>query len=234
MDADGIAGEIIFADGDAVTGQESPPFGAGLHAGQITDPRLAFGGARAHNRWLEEFCATDPVRRAGVALVPITHDPAQGVREIESLAGKPGIRGIMVPTMWHGFPAYGTDHYDDVWAACAEAGLVVTIALSLEVLFLVLATAAALVGAGASRGRVLATTAGLTALLLAGAVAGTLAAGALSGGALAGLLAFGVAALLYLVTEELLVEAHETEDTPLATATFFAGFLALLLLEMAL
>ena len=125
MDADGIAGEIIFADGDAVTGQESPPFGAGLHAGQITDPRLAFGGARAHNRWLEEFCATDPVRRAGVALVPITHDPAQGVREIESLAGKPGIRGIMVPTMWHGFPAYGTDHYDAVWAACAEAGLVV-------------------------------------------------------------------------------------------------------------
>ena len=120
------------------------------------------------------------------------------------------------------------------FAAGAEAGLVVTIALSLEVLFLVLATAAALVGAGASRGRVLATTAGLTALLLAGAVAGTLAAGALSGGALAGLLAFGVAALLYLVTEELLVEAHETEDTPLATATFFAGFLALLLLEMAL
>lgn len=120
------------------------------------------------------------------------------------------------------------------FAAGAEAGLVVTIALSLEVLFLVLATAAALVGAGASRGRVLATTAGLTALLLAGAVGGTLAAGALSGGALAGLLAFGVAALLYLVTEELLVEAHETEDTPLATATFFAGFLALLLLEMAL
>ena len=120
------------------------------------------------------------------------------------------------------------------FAAGAEAGLVVTIALSLEVLFLVLATAAALVGAGASRGRVLATTAGLTALLLMGAVAGTLAAGALSGGALAGLLAFGVAALLYLVTEELLVEAHETQDTPLATATFFAGFLALLLLEMAL
>ena len=30
LDADGVAGEIIFADGDAVTGQESPPFGAGL------------------------------------------------------------------------------------------------------------------------------------------------------------------------------------------------------------
>ncbi|MEC9202565.1 MAG: amidohydrolase, partial [Actinomycetota bacterium] len=70
LDADGVAGEVIFADGDAVTGQESPPFGAGLAAGQITDSRQAFGGARAHNRWLEEFCATNPVRRAGVALVP--------------------------------------------------------------------------------------------------------------------------------------------------------------------
>ena len=72
LDADGISGEVIFADGDAVTGQESPPFGAGLAAGQITDPKKAFGGARAHNRWLEEFCATNPARRAGVALVPIT------------------------------------------------------------------------------------------------------------------------------------------------------------------
>ena len=69
LDADGVAGEIIFADGDAVTGQASPPFGSGLAAGPITDARQAFGGARAHNRWLEEFCATDPVRRAGVALI---------------------------------------------------------------------------------------------------------------------------------------------------------------------
>ena len=37
LDADGIAGEVIFADGDSVTGQESPPFGAGLAAGQISD-----------------------------------------------------------------------------------------------------------------------------------------------------------------------------------------------------
>lgn len=125
LDADGVAGEIIFADGDAVTGQESPPFGAGLAAGQITDPRLAFGGARAHNRWLEEFCATNPVRRAGVALIPVTHDVDEAVKEVESLAGRPGIKGVMIPTMWHGFPAYGTDHYDRFWAACAEAGLVV-------------------------------------------------------------------------------------------------------------
>ena len=120
------------------------------------------------------------------------------------------------------------------FAAGTEAGILLTVALSLEVLFLSLATAAALLRAEASRTRVLATSAGLAALLIAGASVGGLAAGALTGGLLAAVLAFGVAALLYLVTEELLVEAHETEDTPLATATFFAGFLALLLLEMAL
>lgn len=125
LDADGIAGEVIFADGDSVTGQESPPFGAGLAAGQITDPELAFAGARAHNRWLTEFCATNPARRAGVALVPIIHDVDESVREIEALAGTPGIRGVMIPTMWHDKPSYGHPQYEPIWAACAEAGLVV-------------------------------------------------------------------------------------------------------------
>ena len=41
------------------------------------------------------------------------------------------------------------------------------------------------------------------------------------------MLSFGAAALLFLVTEELLIEAHEVEQTPFITAAFFAGFLAL-------
>ncbi len=31
----------------------------------------------------------------------------------------------MIPTMWHEHPSYGHSSYDPVWAACAEAGLVV-------------------------------------------------------------------------------------------------------------
>ena len=42
----------------------------------------------------------------------------------------------------------------------------------------------------------------------------------------------GCATLLYLVTEELLVEAHETKDTAFATSMFFVGFLLFLLLGM--
>jgi len=39
------------------------------------------------------------------------------------------------------------------------------------------------------------------------------------------ILAFGVAALLYLVTDELLIEAHEIEEKPSSTLWLFAGFL---------
>ena len=38
-------------------------------------------------------------------------------------------------------------------------------------------------------------------------------------------LAFSAAALLYLVTEELLMEAHEVEEKPFFTLVLFAGFL---------
>ena len=36
--------EVMFADADAITGMASPPFGAGLSAGAIADPELAFAG----------------------------------------------------------------------------------------------------------------------------------------------------------------------------------------------
>jgi ZIP family zinc transporter len=54
----------------------------------------------------------------------------------------------------------------------------------------------------------------------------------LSGHAQTGVLAFGSAALLFLVTEELLTEAHEVPESPWLTATLFLGFLLLLLLEL--
>jgi len=121
LDADGVAAEVIFADADAITGMESPPFGAGLSAGTIEDPELAFAGARAHNRFLVDLCATSPDRRAGIGLVPICHDITRAVSEIEWLAGKPGVRGIMIPTMWRDRLPYNHPDYDPVWAACEAA-----------------------------------------------------------------------------------------------------------------
>ena len=68
LDADGVTAEVMFADADAITGMASPPFGAGLSAGAIADPELAFAGARAHNRFLAEMCSRSPERHGGIAL----------------------------------------------------------------------------------------------------------------------------------------------------------------------
>ncbi len=122
LDADGVTAEVMFADADAITGMASPPFGAGLSAGAISDPELAFAGARAHNRFLAEMCARSPERHGGIALVPITHGVERSVAEIEWLAEQAGIRGIMVPTMWHDLVPYNHPDYDPVWAACQAAG----------------------------------------------------------------------------------------------------------------
>jgi zinc transporter, ZIP family len=69
---------------------------------------------------------------------------------------------------------------------------------------------------------------GFSLLLLAGAPAGVLLLRGASVDTLAVVLSFGAAALLYLVTEELLVETHLPEETLLSTAMFFLGFLAIL------
>ena len=116
------------------------------------------------------------------------------------------------------------------FAAGAKAGILLTIALTLELLFLGLSVSATLSQASSDRKKIVTITAGLALLLPVGATLGT-ALGGLSGSILAALLAFGLVALLYLVTEELLVEAHELPDTPLTAATFFVGFLLLILIE---
>lgn len=80
----------------------------------------------------------------------------------------------------------------------------------------------------------IATTAPLAALLPAGAVAGSAALAGRGPVPISVVLGFATAALLYLVTEELLAEAHETTETPLLTAAFFIGFITFLTLELSL
>jgi predicted TIM-barrel fold metal-dependent hydrolase len=122
LDGDGVAGEIIFPDADAVTGFTGAPFGAGLGSTGRLDPKAALAGARAHNRWLAELCAENPKRRVGVAIVPVLDDPRAAVAEVE-WAARHGLRAVMIPAMWAPYPAYHDSRYDPFWAACADAGL---------------------------------------------------------------------------------------------------------------
>lgn len=115
-------------------------------------------------------------------------------------------------------------------AAGERAGLLLAVALTLEVLFLGLALAPELADQIRSRVRVLALIGGVLLLLPLGAAGGGLVA-ALPQFWRDTVLAFALVALLYLVVEELLAEAHQQPDTPLATALFFVGFLGLLILD---
>ncbi|NGM38618.1 transporter [Methylobacterium sp. DB0501] len=116
------------------------------------------------------------------------------------------------------------------FVAGAKQGLLLTGALTLEVLFLGLAVASELKQTSGSAVRVIGIVASLALLLPLGAVLGT-PVGALPGPYLAGFFAFALVALLYLVTEELLVEAHTVPEQPWTTAMFFVGFLGMLIIE---
>lgn len=118
------------------------------------------------------------------------------------------------------------------FAAGAKEGMMLTAALSVELLSLGLATSAALRKANVGRGRTIATTSGLALLIVLGAGLGATLLHGLSERALEVVLSFGLAALMFLVTEELLVEAHEEPETPLSTAMFFVGFLIFLIVGM--
>lgn len=116
------------------------------------------------------------------------------------------------------------------FAVSAKVGQLFTIALALENFSLGLATLSTL-GRLMQRRETLLVLAGMALLFLTGALLGATLLHGLSASALALVLSFSLAALLYLVIEELLVEAHELPDTPLTTALFFVGFLLFLLYE---
>lgn len=118
------------------------------------------------------------------------------------------------------------------FAAGAKEGRLLAVALAVELISLGLAVAASLSKLGLERRRSIQVLLGLSTTFIVGACGGVLLLGNLSAHALAGVLAFGAAALMFLVTEELLTEAHEEKETPLLTATFFVGFLAFLILGM--
>lgn len=116
------------------------------------------------------------------------------------------------------------------FAAGAKQGFLLTVALTTEVLFLGLSLTGELSETIRQPAKVLAIIAGLAALLPIGAAVG-IPVSHLSNFWIAAFFSFGLIALLYLVTEELLVEAHSAPEKPWVTSLFFVGFLLILLLD---
>jgi predicted TIM-barrel fold metal-dependent hydrolase len=125
LEADGIVAEVIFPN-------TIPPFYP-EHSLKVQMPgatdgdlELRWEGLRAHNRWLADFCATAPGRRAGIAQVML-HDVDAAVAEIEWAAAA-GLRGgILLPGAPPGSglePLY-SPAYEPIWSACEASGTVV-------------------------------------------------------------------------------------------------------------
>lgn len=116
------------------------------------------------------------------------------------------------------------------FAAGGKQGGILLAALTLEILFLGLTASEEILKATSSRLAVIGTVVVGGALLPLGALLGA-PVHQLPPFYLAASFAFALIALLYLVTEELLVEAHHKPDNPLISSMFFVGFLGLLALE---
>lgn len=120
------------------------------------------------------------------------------------------------------------------FAAGQKEGTLLAFALALECFSLGIAVITTIRTASINRGKMYMVLVGLGIVFLFGAVAGLFLLHNAPEKMMEFILSFGAAALLYLVTEELLVEAHEEKDSPVYTALFFAGFLIFLVLGIIL
>jgi len=123
QNSQGVVGEVVFPN-------TVPPF---YRKSIVTtqpprpeDYELCLAGIRAHNRWLKDFCAEDPVRRAGIGLI-LPNDLDEALKDIEFIA-EAGLRGgVLLPLIppdcgWLK-PLYDPA-WDRVYAAIQDHGLV--------------------------------------------------------------------------------------------------------------
>ena len=122
--SDGVVAEVVFPN-------TVPPF---FPTGQLIAPppspgnfqrRLA--GIRAHNRWVADFCAEQPGRRAGIGQI-FLNDIDEAIRDVQWIAAN-GLRGgILLPGVpddaKHIEPLYSKE-YDRLWGVCEDLGVVV-------------------------------------------------------------------------------------------------------------
>jgi predicted TIM-barrel fold metal-dependent hydrolase len=124
QDSQGVVGEVIYPN-------TVPPF---WHKPLVTPPNavppekyeLYQAGIDAHNRWLADFCAEDPYRRAGIGVI-LPNDLEKAEKDVQAFA-KAGLRGgvllpLIAPDATWLKPLYDPA-WDRVYAAIQDCDLV--------------------------------------------------------------------------------------------------------------
>jgi predicted TIM-barrel fold metal-dependent hydrolase len=124
LEADGIVAEVIYPN-------TVPPFfpkpslADQPPAANAGDLEARWAGLQAHNRWLADFCAQAPGRRAGIAQVML-HDVAAATEEIRWAKANGLTGGVLLPGAPPGSglpPLFDPDYYEPLWAVCDELDL---------------------------------------------------------------------------------------------------------------
>lgn len=118
------------------------------------------------------------------------------------------------------------------FSSTRELGALLAIALAVELFFLTLSVGSEFHKKKSNSWKGLAVTSLIALMLLVGALAAFFALQDVSDATLAIVLAFGAAALIYLVAEELLVESIKAEENIFSTTMLFAGFLVVLAIKL--
>lgn len=123
LESDGVLGEVLFPN------TVPPFFPSALHIApppSLADYEHRRAGIHAHNRWLAEFCADAPGRRAGCGQI-FLNDIDDALEDLEWIVAH-GLRGgVILPGVpdnaKHVKPLYDPS-YDRLWAACQDHDLV--------------------------------------------------------------------------------------------------------------
>jgi uncharacterized protein len=110
MDAEGIDAAILYPT-------------QGLALSEVREREYAVALARAYNNWLRDYCAADPERLKGVALVPL-QDIDAACREVNRAVTELGMVAAMFPTYSRYAPrSVGDPCFDQFYAECERLGV---------------------------------------------------------------------------------------------------------------
>jgi predicted TIM-barrel fold metal-dependent hydrolase len=121
-EADGVVAEVIFPN--TVPPFAPRPMSAFEDPEVGDDPVKRWAGLQAHNRWLADFCAEAPGRRAGVAQIFLPN--IEGSLEEIRWAKENGLTGgVLIPGAPPGSglaPLYAPE-YEPIWSLCEELSM---------------------------------------------------------------------------------------------------------------